>query len=131
VLKIINSASQEEMRLALMELEGRFSRELAENRDRLFELLVVMEAALDFSEQGIELGERREGGKDPPGGGSRAVGPGGRIRQGICVQGAAEGAPGGTAQCREVEPVQSARRRDSGDRVAYPGHHTRRPGGQT
>lgn len=63
VLKIVNSASEEEMRRALMELEGRFSRQLARARDRLFELLVQLEAALDFSEQGIELVSTEQAGK--------------------------------------------------------------------
>lgn len=55
VMKVVNAASQGEMRLALTELEGAFSRDVEKLRQRLFDLLVQLEAALDFAEQDIEL----------------------------------------------------------------------------
>ncbi len=55
VMKVVNAASQEEMRLALTELEGAFSRDVESLRQRLLDLLVQLEAALDFAEQDIEL----------------------------------------------------------------------------
>ena len=55
VLKVVSAASQQEARIALTELEGELSRDLEGLRERLVDLLVQLEADLDFSEQGIEL----------------------------------------------------------------------------
>ncbi len=60
VLKIVRAEDADASRLALHELEGGFSRCIRDLSDKVLECVVELEAAIDFSDQDIELVERRK-----------------------------------------------------------------------
>jgi len=55
VLQIIRSRSESELRLALRQLGGKFSDEIAAARTRLMEICALAELAIDFTDQDIEV----------------------------------------------------------------------------
>jgi len=56
VADLIESASEEGRRAALAQLEGGLSRKMGELAQALREVLVELEAAIDFPDEGVELG---------------------------------------------------------------------------
>ena len=60
VLKIIAARSQAERLIAARELDGRLSQKIADIRDVIFDLVVRIEASIDFSDQEIEIIQRDE-----------------------------------------------------------------------
>jgi len=60
VLKVIHAKSQAERLLAARELDGAFSQKAAAFRNAVFDLVVRMEASIDFSDQEIEIIRRDE-----------------------------------------------------------------------
>jgi len=57
VLQVIRSRTDSELRLALRQLDGRFSQQVGQARDRLVEVCSLAELAIDFSDQDIEIAE--------------------------------------------------------------------------
>jgi len=55
VLQVIRSRTDSELRLALRQLDGRFSRQITQVRERLVEICSLAEVAIDFSDQDIEI----------------------------------------------------------------------------
>ena len=55
VLQVIRSRSDSELRLALRQLGGRFSGEIARVRDRLLEICALVELSIDFTDQDVEV----------------------------------------------------------------------------
>ncbi|MCP4364263.1 MAG: tRNA uridine-5-carboxymethylaminomethyl(34) synthesis GTPase MnmE [Planctomycetes bacterium] len=53
VLRVIRSRTDSELRAAASQLEGGFSRELKKTHERITDLLSVLEASIDFSDQDV------------------------------------------------------------------------------
>ena len=60
VADLIASSSKASHRLAMNQLKGDFSNELAALRDKLLKLTTLMELELDFSEEDVEFADRAE-----------------------------------------------------------------------
>ena len=60
VADLISSTSKASHRLAMNQLKGDFSNELAGLRDKLLKLTTLMELELDFSEEDVEFADRTE-----------------------------------------------------------------------
>ena len=60
VADLISSTSKASHRLAMNQLKGDFSNELADLRDKLLKLTTLMELELDFSEEDVEFADRSE-----------------------------------------------------------------------
>lgn len=60
VADLIASTSRASHRLAMNQLKGGFSRELAALRDKLLKLVTLMELELDFSEEDVTFADREE-----------------------------------------------------------------------
>ncbi len=60
VADIISSSSKAQHRLALNQLNGGFSKELADIRDSLLELTALLELELDFSEEDVQFADRNK-----------------------------------------------------------------------
>ena len=60
VADLISSTSKASHRLAMNQLKGDFSNELAGLRDKLLKLTTLMELELDFSEEDVEFADRSE-----------------------------------------------------------------------
>ena len=60
VADLIASTSRASHRLAMNQLKGGFSRELATLRDKLLKLVTLMELELDFSEEDVTFADREE-----------------------------------------------------------------------
>ncbi len=60
VADIISSNSMESHRLAMNQIKGKVSDEINALRDKLLELVSLMELELDFSEEDIEFADRKE-----------------------------------------------------------------------
>ena len=57
---LIDSQSESAHRLAVNQLKGGFSRQIAELRDRFIHLAALLELELDFSEEDVEFADRKE-----------------------------------------------------------------------
>ncbi|MBO4645983.1 MAG: tRNA uridine-5-carboxymethylaminomethyl(34) synthesis GTPase MnmE [Bacteroidales bacterium] len=57
---LIDSQSESAHRLAVNQLKGGFSREIADLRDRFIHLAALLELELDFSEEDVEFADRKE-----------------------------------------------------------------------
>jgi len=55
VLQVIRSRTDSELRLAMRQLGGRFSSEVAEVREKLLQICTLAELSIDFSDQDIEI----------------------------------------------------------------------------
>ena len=126
VADLISATTAAGVRAATRSLVGEFSREVHALLDRLVELRVFIEATLDFPEEDVDF--------------IRAADVAGKIQRlqqtldgllaslapGTAPARGPRSRPDRTAQCRQVEPAQSARRRGPCDRDSGCRHDARR-----
>ncbi len=60
VADLIASGSEAQQRVAMNQMRGGFSEELAQLRDRLLQFISLVELELDFSEEDVEFADRKE-----------------------------------------------------------------------
>ena len=129
VIDLIQAQTEESQRQALAQLQGGLSQAIGAMREELLEVLAYVEGAMEFPEEDLELlpwdtlraKAACRGGAD-----GHAIG---HLSDRPCV---ARGGPGGhrgTAECRQIEPVQCVVGGESRHRHADSGHDARCPGG--